>query len=98
MKTGKATPSTIVYINDGVNFLVHQQRVMKGHLKAISTAHKNIALLRKKASNDGEPGSNEAFNLPVVELQEDCDRLITLAQNIKAHASVLLAHNPEEWK
>jgi hypothetical protein len=44
------------------------------------------------------PGSSEAFNLPVVELREDCDRLILVAQTIKAFTETLLAHEPEDWK
>ena len=98
MKTAKNTPSTIKHLDNDIDFLWHTQRVMKAHLKAIYNAHKNIPTLRQKASDDGAPGSNEAFNLPVVELREDCDRLIAVAKCIKAYTEVLMANEPENWK
>jgi hypothetical protein len=97
MKTGKNTPKTIVHLDTNINYLWTLQRQMKAHLKAINTAHKNIPALRKKADEDGVPGSNEAFNTPIIGLQEDCDHLITIAENIRAFAGQLLTHNPEEW-
>jgi hypothetical protein len=98
MKTGKTTPATIKHLDNDIDFIWHMQRVMKAHLKAVYNAHKNIPALRQKASDDGVPGSSEAFNLPVVELREDCDRLILVAQTIKAFTETLLAHEPEDWK
>ena len=97
MRITKKTPKTIGYLNSNIGFVLTVRQTMENHLKAISAAHRNIPALRKKASDDGVPGSPEAFNLPVIELQEDCDRMIRLVENIKRLTTTLLERDPEDW-
>jgi len=84
-------------IHETIKSISFATRFLDGYLTSVVRAWKNVKQLRKKASEDGVPGSNEAFYGPVMELRAHSENLKSLANNILAHTDVLLSKPPEEW-
>lgn len=98
VKTNKhTTPNAIICMNAIIDHMWGVHRGLKQQLRTVNSTHKNIPALRQKASDDGIPGSNEAFNLPLVNMQESANAMIALSERLKDFAEHLLSKNPEDW-
>lgn len=92
------TPKALLAIQNEISHLRPRAHEMAVDVRALKLIHKNRAALRQQASDDGVPGSDEAFNAPLFVLEQKADRLIALANRIKQTAEFLRNRKVEDWK
>src|SRR5438045_2543693 len=91
------TPTIIKCINSNLKKVAETHVRLMTQLNEVIVAHEYIDEIRQKAWHDGVPKSNEDFNTPLINLEEEADFLIQVAQAIKDYSSSLRSIDPENW-